>query len=70
MNRIRRWFLGIFLIGMFLIPGAAFAEATGEVAVPKVSGAEIVPPPAAPNEGLLMTGLGSIGVGDLLKKAG
>ena len=70
MKKILRGFLGIFLIGMFLIPGAAFAEATGEVAVPKVSVAEVAPPPAAPSEGLLMTGLGSIGVGDLLKKAG
>jgi len=30
----------------------------------------VVAPPAVPSEGLLMTGLGSIGVGDLLKKAG
>ena len=31
MGKILRSFLGFFLIGMFVVPGAAFAETTAEV---------------------------------------
>jgi len=35
MEKMLRGLLGIFLIGMFLVPGAVFAETTGEVAALK-----------------------------------
>jgi hypothetical protein len=63
MGKMLRGLLSLCLIGMGMGVSLAFAENSEVPAV-------VVAPPAAPSEGLLMTGLGSIGVGDLLKKAG
>ena len=68
MRKIMRGFFSFCLIGLGMSFGSIYAESTS--VEPKTQTTEVAPPPAAPSEGLLMTGLGSIGVGDLLKKAG
>jgi hypothetical protein len=68
MGKMLRGLFSFCLIGLGMSFGSIYAENTP--VEPKTQTTEVVPPPATPSEGLLMTGLGSIGVGDLLKKAG